>query len=233
MDFSLDKLKEKKGPLPLWAWIVLVAGVGYFGYSMLNRKPPTATAGEAGDTGPNGEFESSQSVTKVGEDGSQITSSYSARGQGTATGQMYYNAQQLQPQQGNVYVNLPGQQNPGDAPAQSPNYLGRENGFWFTLYRDMYPQEVAQQAYNLPDYQGKPDFVSLAYDAIAIMLANPGVKVPDGNIIPKGTKLFIPGSHGKTTGGSTWADFSEADKGYNPGPMVPAPQTTRETRVVA
>lgn len=231
MDFSLEKLKEKKGPLPLWAWIILVAGVGYFGYTMFLKKP-TPLPGNESAQNPEGEFESSQSVTKTDEQGNQITSSYSARGAGTATGQMYYNAQQLQPQQGNIYVNVPGQQDPGGQPAVSPNYLGRSNGFWFTLYRDMYPQEVAQQAYNLPDYQGKPDFVSLAYDAIAIMLANPNVKIPDGNIIPKGTKLFIPGSHGPKTGGSTWADFSDADKGYDPGPMVPAPQQTRQVTAV-
>ncbi len=228
MDFSLDKLKEKKGPLPLWAWIIVVAGLGYLGYTMFLRKtPPTATAGE---TGPDGQFTSTQSQTKTDEAGNQITSSYSATGRGTATGQMYWNAQQLQPQQGNVYVNLPGQQDPGGQPAQVPNYLGRSNGWFMTLWRDMYPQEIAQQAYNLPDYQGKPDFVSLAYDAVAIMLANPGLKVQDNNIVPKGTKVFIPGSHGNPNGGSTWNDLIPEDKGYNPGPMVPVPQATREVR---
>lgn len=228
MDFSLEKLKEKKGPLPLWVWIILVAGVAYFGYTMFIRpKSVPAGDGESGETGPNGEFQSSQSVTKTDENGNQITSSYSATGQGYYPGQMYYNAQQLQPQQGDVYVNLPAQ-NGGNA--GGANYLGRQNGFWFTVYRDMYPQEIAQQAYNLKDWNGKPDFVSLAYDAIAIMLANPGVKVSETNLVPKGTKLFIPGAHGDSSGGSTWSDLTPEDKGYNPGPIVPAPQATREVR---
>lgn len=230
MDFSLDKLKEKKGPLPLWAWIILVAGLGYLGYTMFLRKP-APLPGNEGAAGPDGEFESSQSVTKTDEKGNQITSTYSARGAGTATGQVYYNAQQLQPQQGNVYVNLPAQDNQGTG-GTGANYLGRSNGWFMTTWRDMYPQEVAQHAYNLPDYQGKPDFVSLAYDAVAIMLANPDVKIRDNNIIPKGTKLFIPGSHGNPNGGSTWNDLIPEDRGYNPGPMVPAPQSTRQVTAV-
>lgn len=230
MDFSLEKLKEKKGPLPLWAWIVLVAGVGYLGYTMFFRKPAPLPGNEAGgDKGSNGEFQSSQSVTKTDEQGNQITSTYSASGQGYMPGQMYYNATQLQPQQGNVYVNLPADQGQGP---QAPNYLGRSKGFYFTLYRDMYPQEVAQQAYNLADYNGKPDYVSLAYDALAIMLANPGVKPSETNLIPKGTKLFIPGAPGNPNTGSTWNDLTPEDKApYNPGPLVPAPQQTREVRV--
>lgn len=229
MNFSLDKLKEKKGPLPLWAWIILVAALGYFGYTMFLRKPQPLPGNEAA-AGGDGEFQSSQSVTKTDEQGNQITSSYSATGRSYLPGQMYYNAQQLQPQQGNVYVNLPGQQDPGGQSAQSPNYLGRSNGWYMTLWRDMYPQEVAQHAYNLPDFQGKPDFTSLAYDAIAIMLANPDVKVPDTNVIPKGTRLFIPGGHGNPNGGSTWNDLIPEDRGYSPGPLVPAPQSTREVR---
>lgn len=228
MDFSLEKLKEKKGPLPLWAWIILVAGLGYFGYTMFLKKPKALPGNEQG-TGPNGEFESSQSVTGTDANGNQVTSSYSARGAGTATGQMYYNAQQLQPQQGNVYVNLPAQEGQG---AVAPNYLGRDQGFWFTLYRDMYPQEVAQQAYNTADYNGKPDAVSLAYNALAIMLANPGVKPSGNNLLTKGTKLFIPGNPGATTGGSTWNDLTPEDAApYQPGQLVPAPQSTREMRV--
>jgi hypothetical protein len=227
VDFSIDKLKEKKGPLPLWAWIIVVAGLGYFGYTMFLKKPAPLPGNEQGRDP--GEFESSQSVTKTDENGNQITSSYSARGAGTATGQMYYNAQQLQPQQGNVYVNLPAEQGQG---AQAPNYLGRDQGFWFTLYRDMYPQEVAQQAYNSADYNGKPDAVSLAYNAIAIMLANPGVKPSGNNLLAKGTKLFIPGNPGATTGGSTWDDLTPEDaQPYKPGQLVPAPQSTREMRV--
>lgn len=227
MDFSLDKLKEKKGPLPLWAWIVVVAGLGYFGYTMFLKKPTPLPGNEQG--GPKGEFESSQSVTGVDANGNQITSTYSTRGAGTATGQMYYNAQQLQPQQGNTYINVPAQEGQGP---QAPNYLGRDQGFWFTLYRDMYPQEVAQQAYNSADYNGKPDAVSLAYNALAIMLANPGVKPTGDNLLKKGTRLFIPGNPGPTTGGSTWNDLTPEDaQPYTPGQLVPAPQSTREVRV--
>lgn len=229
MDFSLDKLKEKKGPLPLWAWIVLVAGLGYLGYTMFFRKA-TPLPGNEGSGAPPGEFESTQSQTKTDEQGNQVTSSYSARGQGYMPGQMYYNAQQLQPQQGNVYVNLPADQGQG---AQAPNYLGRSQGFWFTLYRDMYPQEVAQQAYNLADYNGKPDYVSLAYDALAIMLANPGVKPSETNLIPKGTRLFIPGAPGNPNNGSTWNDLTPEDKApFQMPALVPVPQSTREVRVV-
>lgn len=230
MDFSLEKLKEKKGPLPLWAWIVIVAGLGFFAYRMFAKPKAEPLPGNAeGEGAPAGEFESSQSTTGVDAQGNQITSSYSARGQGYMPGQMYYNAQQLQPQQGNVYVNVPGETGQGPS---SPNYLGRDQGFFFTLYRDMYPQEVAQQAYNSADYKGKPDDISLAYNAIAIMLANPGVKPRGDNLLAKGTRLFIPGNPGASTGGSTWNDLTPEDSApYVPPAMVPAPQATREVRV--
>lgn len=225
MNFSLDKLKEKKGPLPLWAWIVLVAGVGFIAYRMFGAKPEPLPGNEQGG---DGEFQSTQSMTKTDpKTGEQYTTSYSAQGKSYIPGQMMWNQAQLQPQQGDVYVNYPAD-NGGNGGA---NYLGRSHGFWFTTYRDMYPQEIAQQAYNSADYQGKPDFVSLAYNAIAIMLANPDVKPQGNNLIPKGTKLFIPGDPGNPNNGSTWNDLTPEDSApYERAPVVPAPQTTREVR---
>lgn len=232
MDFSFEKLKEKKGPLPLWAWIVLFAGLGYLAYTFLGRKAEPLP-GNAQGAGGDGEFQSSQTMTKTDpETGDQYTTSYSAQGKSFLPGQFYWNQGMIQPQPGDVYVNLPG--NGDQAPAAGgANYTGRTEGFWFTLYRDMYPQEVAQQAYDLPGYNGGPDFVSLAYDAVAIMLANPQVKVPGTNLIPKGTKLFIPGFPAPAEAGKPhkWNKLTDQDNKRENPQIVPVPQSTREVRV--
>lgn len=232
-----ERLSKKVGPFPLFVWLAAVVIVGFIFLRM--RRNKSGGTGEAGGPGGGDQFTSSQSSSETDpKTGKTITSQYSASGNGYMPGMMTYQAGAMPYSQGDVYVNYPTQP-AANQPVQGkkPDYLGRTHGFWFTTYRTMYPQEVAQQAYNLPEYNGGPDFVSLAYDAIAIMLANPGLKVDNNNMIPAGQKVFIPGNPGdpsKYGQGATWDDLTEQDRApYIPPPVVPAPEQTMATEPVS
>jgi hypothetical protein len=231
-----ERLTKKVGPFPLFVWVGAVFIIAFLFIRVRNNKKGASGAG--GGTGAGNQFTSSQSTSETDpKTGKTTTSQYSATGNGYLPGSLTYQAGAMPYSQGDVYVNYPVQGSPTQPAARdsnSANFLGRTHGFWYTTNRTMYPQEVAQQAYNTPDYEGAPDFVSLAYDAIGIMLANPGLKIDNNNLIPAGTKIFIPGNPGDPKGGSTWDDLTAEDKApYVPLPVVPVPEATSLTQPVS
>ncbi len=223
-----ERLTKKVGPFPLFVWAGAAVVLVFVFIRM--RRNKAGDKGAAGGLGGGSQFSSSQSTSETDpKTGKTVTSQYSASGDGYMPGMLTYQAGAMPYSQGDVYVNYPVQGSPRQPTrkSDSANFLGRTHGFWYTTTRNMYPQEVAQQAYNTPEYEGGPDFVSLAYDAIGIMLANPGLKIDNNNLIPTGTKIFIPGNPGDPKNGATWDDLTADDKApYVPLPVVPVPETT-------
>src|SRR5207302_9377774 len=145
-------------------------------------------------------FQSSQSKTTTDAQGNQTQANFSAQGDGYLPGMLTYGAGPMLYQQGDVYVNVSGtnttQPPPGNKGGIYPP--GVTQGFWYTTPREMAIQEVAQNAYQLPDYNSPnagigPDYVTLALFSMWIQMANPGVSMVKYNLYPTGTKLFIPG----------------------------------------
>jgi|SRR5690348_2518931 len=222
-------LMRKAGPLPIWTWLMIAGAVAF-----LIMKFKGGSGGSS--SGGNGTFSSTNTQSGNTPTGGQYSSSFTATGSGPSAGTLTYQAGPMPFQQGDVYVNYP---SPGNTPTpsgQQPIYApGVTEGFYYTLPRAMYPQEIAQHAYNLANYNGQPDVVSLAYDAVMIALANPGQSFQTNNDpIPAGTKLFIPGHPGNpSTQASTWDNFSPQDsQPYVPPAVQPLPQSTMSTNTV-
>lgn len=227
MEFSAQATR-KLGPLAVWQWLVLIGAVGFLFVRMRNKGKSAAGGGSS--PGQGNQFTSTQSSSNTDDKGNTTQSSYSATGNGFMPGMLTYGAGQMPFSQGDVYVNYPSSGGPVTLPAETapkPIYGGRTHGFWYTTPRAMYPQEVAQHAYNLADFKGQPDFVSLAYDAMAIVLANPDLSIGNDNLIPAGVKLFVPGNPGDPkTNASAWDNFTDSDKvPYIAPPVVPVPNS--------
>lgn len=237
-----DVLSRKIGPLPIGAWIGLLGAVIYVGYRMAGSKGST--------TGGNNPTSFTSSLTQSGTTptGGQYSSSYSAQGSGPSPGNLTYGASPMPYANGDTYLNLTVPNNtiqPAAPPSTGNNDNhdwnnggdnisiqmgkpwyppGMTSGFWYTTPRPMYPQTAAEHAYNI----GYGDVVSMAYDAVMIMLANPQIKLSNNDIIPAGTKLFVPGLPGPPGNYNITGDPNDPDQGkpYIPPPVVPIPQTT-------
>lgn len=228
---------QKYGPLAAWQWGG-IAAVG--GYLLLRRGKTTAKTSEAGASlqrdPVTGEFQSSQTQSKTDPTtGEQQTSSYSATGPlsgGWGGGVGLPMAYPMPYSSGDVYVNLPGdQQNMASGrPTQYPPAkgvgvsAGHAGGFWWTpLNRaDVYGLSATPYGDDMtrlsPDAQNA---VRIAMNYTRIVDANPQVNwaaIKDINDVI-GVPLYIPrGSTGddKMVGYMPPNASLNAPQGYTP-----------------
>lgn len=183
---------QKYGPLPAWGWGLSVGGLAFLfmKFGKKNTKVP-ADASQQGGTvqrdDKSGEFQSSQTQTTTDPDtGDMQTSSYSATGSltgGWGGGVGLPMAYPMPSSAGDVYVNLPGdQQNlapgrpvrypPAKGPGVSPGHMG---GFWWT------PLNRAD-VYNMSGRPYGEDLAKLTPDAqAAARIAMNYTRIVDAN----------------------------------------------------
>lgn len=184
---------QKYGPLTAWQWGLGVGGLAFLfmKFGKKDVKVPADTGQQGASTGrddASGEFQSQQSQTTIDpETGEQRTSSYNATGPlvgGWGGGVGLPMGYQMPYSQGDVYVNLPGdQQNlnsgrpahypPVKGPGVSPGKMG---GFWWTPMNRADVYNMAGKPYGEDVAKLTPDAQAAARIAMnyaRIMDANP------------------------------------------------------------
>lgn len=104
-------LTKQVGPLPVGAWAA-IAGVGGFIFVrvLANKKNAAANASGSAATGQGDTFSSGQTTTTTDPTtGNTTTSTYNAQGNGYLPGMLSWGAGPMPIQEGDVYVNLPAQ----------------------------------------------------------------------------------------------------------------------------
>jgi len=120
-------LTKKVGPLPLGAWAAIV-GVGGFVFVRMaaNKKNAQAASSDGSNTGQGDQFSTGQTYTKTDPNtGESYTTTYNSQGNGYLPGMLSWGAGPMPIQQGDVYVNLPAQNNQSPTAPATPTTPGQ------------------------------------------------------------------------------------------------------------
>lgn len=111
-------LGRKVGPLPIYGWLMLAGGAGLILFRIAGGKSAQSQTSNGTDTGQGNEFSSEQTYTKTDPNtGETYTTTYNSQGNGYLPGMLSWAAGPMPIQQGDVYVNLPGNNNTTTPPA--------------------------------------------------------------------------------------------------------------------
>lgn len=181
-------LSRKVGPLPVYAWVVAAAAVGFVLYRMgFGQKAGTSSGGSSGP-GPGDQFSSSTTQSGTTPSGGQYSSSYSAQGNGYLPGQLTYAASPMPVSGGDIYVNVPTQSNTTSTTVNPPTPATPTKPFVTSKgdASDNNALNIATQVYGLTSNQN----VDAVIGASEIVSMNP--QIDWAQPLPVGTTVNVP-----------------------------------------